>query len=117
MVLLLLLLTGAGVLKLMREAGAGVDSFDSLTEARVGTGGVSFAESLDSFADSLDSLPVTRMDTAGLSLGVLVAASSLFMGVWEPANVRAVGMHATRDSLKIGIRVTGTCEPKHFAGT
>ena len=110
MVLLLLPLTGAGVLKLMREAGAGVDSFDSLTEARVGTGGVSFA-------DSLDSLPVTRMDTAGLSLGVLVAASSLFMGVWEPANVRAVGMHATRDSLKIGMRVTGTCEPKHFAGT
>ena len=110
MVLLLLPLTGAGVLKLMREAGAGVDSFDSLTEARVGTGGVSFT-------DSLGSLPVTRMDTAGLSLGVLVAASSLFMGVWEPANVRAVGMHATRDSLKIGMRVTGTRELKHLAGT
>ena len=87
----LLLPTGTGVLKLMRVAGAGMDSLESLADDRTGNGVVSFTL-------SLESLPATRL--TGLSLMFLVDAASLLLEFEELVNVRAVGMHATRESLK-----------------
>jgi hypothetical protein len=89
-------LVDAGVLKLIREAAAGVDSLESLTDARVGAEGVSFALSLGSLTE-------IRTGPIGLSLRVLVVAASLFIGFAELLKLRAEGKHVIRDSLKIGV--------------
>lgn len=85
-----LLPTDTGVLKLIREVGAGVDSLESLAEDLPGAGGVSFETSLESF---------TTMRATGSSFKFLDEAASLLVWFAVLDNVRALGMHAIRDSL------------------
>lgn len=68
-----------------------MDSLESLADDRAGNGVISFTL-------SLESLPATRL--TGLSLMFLVDAASLLLEFEELVSVRAVGMQATRESLK-----------------